>query len=471
MTQAEAAVSKPDLAKQLYGPVAGNRWVQLIAGIVGMVVISNYQYAFTLFTPGIKQQFPDVPYSHIAGIFSLFIVFETWPVPVAGILIDKFGIRKLMIIGAIGVLAGWVLGGTMATSVFHLYIYYGVIAGTSAGIIYIATVANAVKWFPDKRGLAAGLTAAGFGGGAALTLIPINATITSMGWAHAMAVWGAAQGIIAVIAALVLHHPPAGWSPAGWENKASKVTQRVAQSMVEYKWTETLKRPEFYIMYIMMLFVATGGLMTTGNLSQIAKSLNVFDAKIWGIAVVPFTATLAGVTNAGSRIMWGAISDKYGREYTMAFAFAFEATLIFLVTQITGYPILFVVLLPFVFLAWGEIYALFSALTGDVFGPKNATANYGMLYTAKGLASIMAGFGAAAVAAAYAGSFAVPYYVAATFDVIAAVLALFFLRPLVRSRISREVTGEPATAGGPLVGAPAVEMGLRPSNPGPKASE
>lgn len=446
MTQAEAAVSKPDLAKQLYGPIAGNRWVQLIAGIVGMIVISNYQYAFTLFTPGLKQQFPDVPYSHIAGIFSLFIVFETWPVPVAGILIDKFGIRRLMIIGAIGVLAGWVLGGTVATSVFHLYIFYGVIAGTSAGIIYIATVANAVKWFPDKRGLAAGLTAAGFGGGAALTLIPINATITSLGWAHAMAVWGAAQGIIAVIAALVLHHPPKDWIPAGWENQAGKATQKVVQSRVEYQWTETLKRPEFYIMYLMFLCVATGGLMTTGNLSQIAKSLHVGDAKIWGIAVVPFTATLAGLTNAGSRIMWGALSDRFGREYTMAFAFAFEGVLIFLVTQIIGYPILFVLLLPFVFLAWGEIFALFSALTGDVFGPKNATANYGMLYTAKGLASIMAGFGAAAVAAHYAGSFNVPYYVAATFDICAAVLALFFLRPLVRSRISREAANEVASA-------------------------
>jgi OFA family oxalate/formate antiporter-like MFS transporter len=471
MAQAEVATSKPDLAKQLYGPIAGNRWIQLIAGIVGMIVISNYQYAFTLFTPGIKQQFPDVPYSQIAAIFSLFIVFETWPVPVAGILIDKFGIRKLMIIGAIGVLAGWVLGGTVATSVFHLYIFYGVIAGTSAGIIYIATVANAIKWFPDKRGLAAGLTAAGFGGGAALTLIPINATITSLGWAHAMAVWGAAQGIIAIIAALVLHHPPVGWSPAGWVSRAGQVTQKVAQSRVEYKWTETLRRPEFYLMYVMLLFVATGGLMTTGNLSQIAKSLNVFDAKIWGIAVVPFTATIAGITNAGSRIMWGAVSDKYGREYTMAFAFALEATLIFLVTQITGYPILFVILLPFVFLAWGEIYALFSALTGDVFGPKNATANYGMLYTAKGLASILAGFGAAAVAAAYAGSFAVPYYVAASFDVVAAVLALFFLRPLVRSRIAREVTGEPAAVGVPLMAAPAVEMAVGTSNPGSETTK
>jgi MFS transporter, OFA family, oxalate/formate antiporter len=188
----------------------------------------------------------------------------------------------------------------------------------------------------------------------------------------------------------------------------------------------------------MFLFVCTGGLMTTGNLSQIAKSLNVFDQKILGIAIVPFTATLAGVTNAFSRIMWGSISDKLGREYTMTLAFAVEAFLIFLMTQIHGHPILFVLVLPFVFLSWGEIYALFSAITGDVFGPKNATANYGMLYTAKGVSSILAGFGAAMLAAYFAGSFVVPYYITAIFDAIAAILAFFFLRPLVRSRIAKE---------------------------------
>ena len=181
-----------------------------------------------------------------------------------------------------------------------------------------------------------------------------------------------------------------------------------------------LSRKEFYIMYAMFLMVCTGGLMTTGNMSQIAKSLNVYDATFLGIAIVPFTATVAGVMNA------------------MAFAFALEGVLIFLMTQISGNAIAFMLLMPFVFLAWGEIYALFSAITGDVFGPKNASGNYGILYTAKGLSAIMAGWGAAAVAAAYAGSFSVPYYIAAIFDIVAAVLALWVLRPIIRKRIAGE---------------------------------
>jgi MFS transporter, OFA family, oxalate/formate antiporter len=427
------SMSQDDIARQALGPIAGNRWVQLAAGVIAMVVISNFQYAFTLFTPGLKAQFADVPYKDIALIYTLFILFETWPVPVAGYFIDKFGIRNLMLIGAVLITLGWVLGGMYATSVFHLYITYGVLAGTGAGIIYIATVANAVKWFPDKRGLAAGLTAAGFGGGSALTLIPINATITSMGWAGAMTSWGIGQGVIAILAALVLHHPPKGWLPKDWVQPKA-----VVQTRRDFNAGQMMSQKEFYIMYAMFLMVCAGGLMTTGNMSQIAKSLNVFDAKFMGIAIVPFVATLAGVTNAFARIMWGAVSDRFGREYTMAFAFALEGVLIFLMTQISGNPIAFMILMPFVFLAWGEIYALFSAITGDVFGPKNASGNYGILYTAKGLASIMAGWGAAAVAAAYAGSFEVPYYIASAFDIIAAVMALYILRPIIRKRIAGE---------------------------------
>jgi MFS transporter, OFA family, oxalate/formate antiporter len=433
MSNANASAMETDLAKQSLGAISGNRWFQLAAGVIAMIVISNFQYAFTLFTPGLKAQFASVPYSDIALIFSLFILFETWPVPVAGYFIDKFGIRNLMLIGAVLITLGWVLGGLYATSVFHLYIYYGAMAGTGCGIIYIATVANAVKWFPDKRGLAAGLTAAGFGGGSALTLIPISGSIASMGWAGAMTAWGIGQGVVAIGCALILSHPPKGWLPKDWVQPKA-----VAQTRKEFSATQMLSRKEFYIMYAMFLMVCTGGLMTTGNMSQIAKSLNVFDAKVMGIAIVPFVATLAGVTNAFARIMWGAVSDRFGREYTMAFAFAFEGVLIFLMTQISGNPIAFMILMPFVFLAWGEIYALFSAITGDIFGPKNASGNYGILYTAKGLSSIMAGWGAAAVAAAYAGSFSVPYYIASIFDIVAAFMALFILRPIIRKRIAGE---------------------------------
>ena len=440
MTTTIVTAKPRDSAVEAYGSVAGNRWIQLVFGVLGMIVISNYQYAFTLFTPGMRETFTGVPYAKIAAIFSAFILFETWPMPVAGYFVDRLGIRKLMTLGALGIALGWLLGGTIAKSPAELYIYYGVIAGTGAGIIYISCVANAVKWFPDRRGLAVGLTAAGFGGGAALTIMPIAHTIHSMGWGHAMAVWGIAQGIIAFVAAMILRHPPVNWAPAGWNQRAKQVGKAVVQSKVNFTWTQTLARPEFYLLYTMFFFACAGGLIATANLSQIAKTLNVSNAKVLGLAIVPLTATLAAAFNALSRILWGSVSDRLGREYTMFLTFGIEAVLVFLVTKIAGSPIAFVVLFSFVFLFWGEIYSLFSATTGDVFGPKNASANYGMVYTAKGLASVFAGFGAAALAAYLGGSFAVPFYISAVLCGIAALVSLSVLRPLVRSRIAHEVT-------------------------------
>ena len=435
MTTGLVATEQQDSARELYGNIAGNRWIQLLCGIIAMIVISNYQYAFTLFTPGMKQTFTGVPYAKIAAVFSAFILFETWPMPVAGYFVDKFGIRKLMMLGAVCIALGWVLGGTIARSPLDLYIYYGVIAGTGAGIIYISCVANAVKWFPDRRGLAVGLTAAGFGGGAALSILPIAGTIHTMGWAKAMAVWGLGQGMVAFVAALILRHPPAHWIPAGWHHEKRVA---VAQSRMNFNWTQTLGRPEFYLLYAMFFFACAGGLIATGNLSQIAKSLKVSDAKVWGVAIVPLTATLTSACNAISRILWGSVSDRLGRERTMFLTFGVEAVLVFLVTRIAGAPMAFVALFSFIFLFWGEIYSLFSATVGDIFGPKNASANYGMLYTSKGLASIFAGFGAAALAAYFGGSFSVPFYISAVLCGIASICSLFLLRPLLRTRIAEE---------------------------------
>jgi len=439
------AVAEPrDTAKELYGSIAGNRWLQLVFGVIAMIVISNYQYSFTLFTPGMKQTFTGVPYAKIAAVFSAFILFETWPMPVAGYFVDKFGIRKLMSLGAVLIALGWVLGGTVASSPLHLYIYYGIIAGTGAGIIYISCVANAVKWFPDRRGLAVGLTAAGFGGGAALAIMPIAATIHSVGWAKAMALWGLGQGIIAFIAAMVLRHPPAGWAPRDWHHEKQPA---VVQSRINFTWTQTLGRPEFYLLYAMFFFACAGGLIATANLSQIAKALKVSDAKVWGIAIVPLTATLTSACNALSRILWGTVSDRLGRENTMFLTFGVEAILVFAVTKIAGAPLAFVLLFSFIFLFWGEIFSLFSATTGDVFGPKNASANYGMVYTSKGLASVFAGFGAAALAAYFGGSFAVPFYISTVMCGVAAIFSILILRPLIRSRIARE---QPQAAPAPV---------------------
>jgi MFS transporter, OFA family, oxalate/formate antiporter len=409
------------------------RWFQLVAGIAVMVLLANYQYSFTLFTPGMKEQFLS-PYSQIALIFSIFVFFETWPVPIAGVLIDTFGIRRLMLIGSVLVTIGWVAGGTLSTSVSYLYVWYGGVTGLGAGIIYLAVVANAIKWFPDRRGLAAGLTAAGFGGGSALTPIPISLTIHALGWGEAMVIWGVVQGAIIFTLALFVRSPAAGWRPAGWDPAKAKA---IVQSKVEYTWRETLRMPEFYLLYSIHFLISLGGLMTLGNLSEIARSLHVENATVFGISIVAFAATANGLANTVSRIMWSSASDYLGRENTMTTVFLFEAVCIFLVTQIAGNPILFLIIFPTVFLGYGQINPLLSATTGDLFGSKNISTNFGMIYTGKGAAAFFSGFGAALIASIFAGSFVAPYYIAAGCDVIAAALAFFVLKPIARSTIAR----------------------------------
>ena len=412
---------------------ARRRWVQLIAGIVVMILLSNYQYCFTLFTPGMRQQFTGTPYAQIALIFSIFVLFETWPVPLAGGLIDRFGIRRLTVLGAILVGVGWIMGGLTATSIVQLYGWYGAVTGLGAGMIYVAIVGNAVKWFPDRRGLASGLTAAGFGGGSALTPIPISLTIHAVGWGHAMAIWGAIQGVAILVLALVLHAPKPGWRPPGWDAPVTKV----AQSAVDYTWRQTLRMPEFYLLYSIHFLISVGGLMTLGNLAELARSFHVDHARLLGMSIVAVAVTANGIANTLSRILWGIASDRSGRENTMTVVFLLEAVCIFLVTRIAGNPIFFVLIFPIVFFGYGQINTLLAATTGDLFGSRNASTNFGMVYTGKGAAALFSGWGAAAIAAYFGGSFTTPYYIASFCDVVAAALAFLALKPIARNTIAR----------------------------------
>jgi OFA family oxalate/formate antiporter-like MFS transporter len=432
--QVALPLGQPGVSPVAQAPGDRQRWGMLAAGVVVMVLLSNYQYCFTLFTPGMKEQFKGAAYSEIALIFSIFVLFETWPVPLAGALIDRFGIRQLMLAGSVLIGVGWIAGGLTATSPFQLYIWYGLIAGVGCGIIYVAVVGNAIRWFPDRRGLAAGITAAGFGGGSALTPIPISLTIQSIGWGEAMAIWGAIQGAVIFLLALYLRAPDRDWRPAGWD---PAVNSRVAQTSVDYTWRETLRMPEFYLLYLIHFLISLGGLMTLGNLSEIARSLHVQNATIFGISIVAFAATANGISSTASRIIWGTASDRIGRENTMTIVFLIEAICIFAVTLIAGNPILFVVIFPLVFFGYGQINTLLSATTGDLFGSRYASTIFGMVYTGKGAAALFSGWGAAALAAVFAGSFVAPYYIAAACDLLAAVLAFFLLKPIARNTLAR----------------------------------
>jgi len=402
----------------------------LIFGIICMVMIANLQYGWTLFVTPIDQKY-HWGRAAIQVAFTIFVLTETWLVPIEGYLIDKFGPR-VMICGS-GFLVGiaWMINA-YADSLALLYLA-AAIGGIGAGVVYGGSVGNALKWFPDRRGLAAGLTAAGFGAGSALTVVPIANMIASSGYEAAFWWFGIAQGIVVMLVALLLRAPEAG-------EVVAPAAPAVQQTPRDYSPSEVLAplatrdfyKSPFFIMYLMFVMVGAGGLMAIAQLAPIAN-----DYKIAGVPVsilgltlpaLTFALTIDRVLNGVCRPFFGWVSDHIGRENTMFIAFFLEGIGIYALLYFASNPFLFVILSGLVFFAWGEIYSLFPATCTDIYGRKFATTNYGMLYTAKGTASLLVPL--ANVLTSATGSWHAVFYAAAILNIIAAVMALAVLRPM-----------------------------------------
>jgi len=403
------------------------RWGQLIFGIICMVMIANLQYGWTLFVGPIDQKY-HWGRAAIQVAFTIFVLTETWLVPIEGYLIDKFGPRVMISGSGVLVAIAWVIN-SVADSLPLLYLG-AAIGGIGAGVVYCGAVGNALKWFPDRRGLAAGLTAAGFGAGSALTVIPIANMIASSGYQAAFLWFGLGQGIVVVLVGLLLRAPEAGEVPA---------SQAVQQSRRDFEWKEVLKTPPFYVMYAMFVMVGAGGLMAIAQLAPIANDFKIASVPVSLIGLtlpaLTFALTIDRVLNGICRPFFGWVSDQIGRENTMFIAFFLEGIGIFALLYFGTNPVLFVILSGLVFFAWGEIYSLFPATCTDLYGKKYATTNYGMLYTAKGTAALLVPL--ANVLTSATGSWHAVFYVAAILNLIAAVMALFVLKPMRTRFISR----------------------------------
>lgn len=410
-----------------------NRVAQLAACMLAMAAIANLQYSWTLFTTPLMQSL-GVRLSVVQFAFSLFIITQTWLVPIEGYFIDRFGARIVVTLGGVLVGLGWI-GSGFTHSVGGLYLWYA-IGGVGAGAVYGAAIGTALKWFPDRRGFAVGLAAGSYGFGTALTVIPISRMIDSSGYQHAFIFWGVVQGLIVMGAAQLLAKPPAGWAPPGRGFTFAK-TSVLSKIQVSYTPWQMVQTPTFWLMYVMMTLVAFGGLMVVAQLRPIAATYGLDKHVLWfGVTALNIALILDRVLNGVTRPFWGWISDHIGRYTTMAIVFTLEAIAVFALLQFVGHPLLFVVLSGLVFFAWGEIYSLFPAAIGDVFGPDYATTNYGLQYTAKGTAAIFAGWGAAWMLER-TGAWTPVFWAAIVCDLIAASLAYFWLRPLV-ARVTRE---------------------------------
>jgi len=399
------------------------RWVQLAVGIVCMAMIANLQYGWTLFVGPIDAKF-HWGRASIQVAFSIFVLLETWLVPFEGYLVDRFGPRLVVLAG--GILCGiaWAMNA-YADSLVFLYVAAAV-GGVGAGAVYGTCVGNALKWFPDRRGLAAGLTAGGFGAGSALTIIPISAAIKSGGYESTFLYFGVGQGVIVVLLSLILAAPKRGEVP--------ETSKKVLQTRRQFRPMEVLKQPVFWVMYVMFVLVGAGGLMATAQLAPIAKDFKIAEipVSLVGVTLPALTFALAidRILNGITRPFFGWVSDNIGRELTMLIAFALEAIGIMALSLYGRDPVTFVLLTGLVFFAWGEIYSLFPSTSADAFGTEYAAANAGMLYTAKGTASLLVPLGN--ILASSTGSWNAVFVVASVMNALAALMAWFVLRPMRR---------------------------------------
>ncbi|HTE46775.1 MAG TPA: oxalate/formate MFS antiporter [Gemmatimonadaceae bacterium] len=398
------------------------RWWQLVLGVICMSMIANLQYGWTLFVNPIEDKHHwGLPAIQVA--FTVFVVVETWLVPFEGYLVDRFGPRIVAVTSGALVAAAWVIN-SQANTVQMLYVG-AAIGGIGAGGVYGACVGNALKWFPDRRGLAAGVTAMGFGAGSALTVYPIANMIRTQGYETAFLKFGIAQGVVVAIV---------GW----WLKRPDNLlTVRPGKTTVgsgrESTPMEMLRSPAFWVMYVMFILTATGGLIATAQIKPIATDFGIAaDATaslgILTVLALPFALAMSRVLNGISRPFFGWVSDHWGRERTMCAAFALEGVAFLLLNRFGADPTAFVLTTSLIFFAYGEIYSLFPAACADWYGKKYASANAGLLYTGKGAAALIVPL--SSILAVKLGGWSGVFVTLAGMNLLAALMALLVLKPL-----------------------------------------
>lgn len=410
------------------------RWLQLVMGIVCMAMIANLQYGWTLFVDPIDAKF-HWGRAAIQLAFTLFVVTETWLVPIEAWFVDKYGPRIVIMFGGVMIALAWILN-SYANSLVLLYAA-AIIGGIGAGSVYGTCVGNALKWFPDRRGLAAGCTAAGFGAGAALTVVPIANMIAATGYQSAFFSFGIGQGVVVCLLALFLR-PPSVAMPI------KKKQLNLPQTKVDFTPPQVLRAPIFWIMYLVFVMVASGGLMAAAQIAPIAHDFKIANEPVslagFQMAALTFAISLDRIFDGFGRPFFGWVSDTIGRENTMFIAFGTAALMLLTLSTYGHVPIVFVLASAVYFGVFGEIYSLFPATSGDTFGAKYATTNNGMLYTAKGTASLLVPL-ASLVSARY--GWQAVFVIAVALNATAALMAVFVIKPLRRAFI---LGHEPAAA-------------------------
>ncbi|WP_075180406.1 oxalate/formate MFS antiporter [Pantoea sp. 1.19] len=398
----------------------GTKWMQLALGLICMIAISSPQYVWALFTRPLMDKL-QVPLAEIQLTFSLLIVLQTFFAPFQGRLIDRFGPRRLIALGTLLTGGSWMLAARI-DSLTALYLSYGVLGGLGTGIVYIGVVGLMVRWFPQRRGFATGMVAAGYGMGAILTTFPVTHSLAAQGMENTLWQFGALMALIGFLAGQGLRTPPPAAEAPARPDAALPVTQR------DFRSREMLRQPLFWLMFVMMTMMSTSGLMVTSQMAIFAGDFGITSVTILGMAALPLAMTLDRLMNGLTRPVCGYLSDRLGRETMMFFAFGLEGVAMTLWLLCKDDPLLFVLLSGLVFFGWGEIFSLFPATLTDTFGTRHATSNYGWLYMSQGIGAVVGG-PLAALLYQHTHSWSLVFSSAITLDILCALLALLLLKP------------------------------------------
>jgi OFA family oxalate/formate antiporter-like MFS transporter len=429
-TSSNQAIASPTSTSPFANP-----WVQLVIGVICMACVANLQYGWTLFVNPIDAKYHwGRPAIQVA--FTIFVLIETWLIPVEGYLVDRFGPRWVVIAGAILVAVAWVINSSAST--LPILYFAAALGGIGTGCVYGTCVGNALKWFPGRRGLAAGITAAGFGAGAAITIGPISSMINASGYEQAFLVFGLIQGGIVFVMAWLLLKPPAQLVTA---------VVKPNQTAHGYTPTEVLRSPVFYVLYVMFVLIAAGGLTMAASMAPIAKDFKIekVPVELFGFAMpaLVFALSLNRIFDGVGRPFFGWLSDQIGRENTMALAFLIGAAALYTLSQSGTDPVVFVLVTALYFGVYGEIFSLFPATQGDTFGSKFAAANAGMLYTAKGAGALLVPIAAGIAKTHGWGSV---FSIAMSFNIVAGLMALFVLKPMRARHFAASRAAHPTAA-------------------------
>ncbi len=406
---------------------------QLLFAVVGMLAISSPQYTWAIFSTSFIDTL-DVKVSELSVTMTVFSVCMFAFGPLYGYLLQRMKVSTYVAIGGVLIGLGWALS-CFATNLLMLYATYGVLCGIGGGMVYLACMDLSAQWFPDRRGLALGLVSAGYSFGAMISTFPIINSLSENGLRLTLLVGGVVIGVLIIASAL-------GMRKRRDNDKVPAAPAVAHVSSRSYTSKEMLRMPSYWLLFLMMTLVATGGMMVIAQMGHFAPSFGITpDVMVWGFAALPLALTVDRFANGLTRPLFGWISDHLGRENTMAFAFALEGLSIYALLIWGHDPLMFVILTAIVFLGWGEIFSLFPATQADMFGPKHQPSNLGFLLMSIAVASVFGGPLAGLIYES-TGSWTPVFIIVSCLDLLAAGLAFFVLKPMRRRDLENDMKSD-----------------------------